>query len=106
MLKDGPEAYIYCMLIRIVKLTIKPETVNNFIDAFELRKNMISNFEGCSGVELLRDINQPNIFFTYSKWQNEGALEKYRQSELFKATWDEVKPMFNDRPEAWSVENL
>ena len=85
-------------------MTFQPDKVNDFLQAFELRKERIGNFEGCSGVELLRDINQPNIFFTYSKWQNASALEKYRQSELFQTTWDEVKPLFNGKPEAWSVE--
>jgi len=72
--------------------------------AFEARKELIGNFEGCGGVDLLRDIHQPHIFFTYSKWQNEAALEKYRQSELFQSTWQQVKKLFNGKPEAWSVE--
>ncbi len=94
------------MLIRIVKMTFKPENVDDFIHAFEARKELIAGFEGCSGVDLLRDINQTNIFFTYSHWQNESALEKYRQSELFQTTWDLVKQLFNDKPEAWSVEKV
>ena len=85
-------------------MTFQPERVNDFLEAFESRKERIANFEGCSGVDLLRDINQTNIFFTYSKWENEAALEKYRQSELFQSTWDEVKKMFSGKPEAWSVE--
>ena len=86
-------------------MTFQPEKVNDFINAFESKKDLIGNFEGCAGVELLRDIQQPNVFFTYSKWQSEDALEKYRQSPLFQATWDEVKKWFSDKPEAWSLEN-
>ena len=85
-------------------MTFQPDKVTDFLQAFESRKERIANFEGCSGVDLLRDINQTNIFFTYSKWQNEAALEKYRESELFQSTWDEVKKMFSGKPEAWSVE--
>ncbi len=85
-------------------MTFQPEKVNDFIGAFNSRKDLIGNFEGCSGVELLRDMNQPNIFFTYSNWQNQQALEKYRQSQLFKTTWNEVKKWFNGKPEAWSLE--
>ena len=105
-LKSFNQGYIYPMLIRIVKMTFLSEKVNEFITAFESRKDLIGNFEGCSGVELLRDIQQPNIFFTYSKWQNEQALEKYRQSQLFQSTWEEVKKWFNDKPEAWSLESV
>ena len=87
-------------------MTFQPEKVNEFISAFDSRKDLIGSFEGCSGVELLRDIQQPNIFFTYSKWQNEQALEKYRQSQLFQSTWEEVKKWFIDKPEAWSLETV
>jgi autoinducer 2-degrading protein len=94
------------MLIRIVKLTFRPEKANDFIAAFELRKGLIASFKGCSGVELLRDIDHTNIFFTYSKWADKAALEEYRKSELFNTTWDEVKQLFNGKPEAWSVEQI
>ena len=94
------------MLLRIVKMTFEPAKVADFMNAFEARKNLIANFEGCSGVDLLRDINQPNVFFTYSKWQNEEALENYRRSELFQSTWKEVKQWFCDKPDAWSVQKV
>ena len=94
------------MLIRIVKMTFDPKKTNDFIKAFEARKDLIGNFEGCTGVELLRDMQQGNVFFTYSKWQSEAALEKYRQSELFISTWDEVKKWFSGKPEAWSLEAI
>ena len=94
------------MLIRIVKMTFQPGKEDDFIQAFTQRKHLIGNFEGCSGVDLLRDIQNPNVFFTYSTWQNEQALEKYRKSELFQSTWDEVKKWFGGKPEAWSVASL
>ena len=91
------------MLIRIVKMTFSPDKTGDFITEFNKRKHFIASFEGCEGVELLRDISNPNIFFTYSKWQNEEFLEKYRQSELFGNVWRLVKQWFDDKPEAWSV---
>lgn len=91
------------MLIRIVKMTFAPEKTGDFIKTFNERKAMIASFEGCSGVELLRDLNNPNIFFTYSRWNNADSLEKYRQSELFTTVWDTVKQWFAGKPEAWSV---
>lgn len=87
-------------------MTFKPESVDRFMGVFGERKQLIGNFEGCNGVELLRDINNPNIFFTYSKWDTPEHLENYRVSELFTTTWAMVKPHFADKPEAWSVENI
>ena len=45
-------------------------------------------------------------FFTYSYWVNEDALNNYKYSELFQGIWAVTKPMFNAKPEAWSVDKL
>ena len=94
------------MLIRIVKMTFAPERTGDFTAAFNERKHLIATFEGCHGVELLRDTDSPNIFFTYSKWDTKEHLEAYRQSELFNTTWALVKQWFVAKPEAWSVKQI
>ena len=60
--------------------------------------------EGCSHLELLNDINSPNIYFTYSYWNDETDLNNYRNSELFASVWSKTKILFCAKPEAWSVE--
>ena len=85
------------MIIRIVKMTFRDENIHDFISAFESKRNQISSFEGCLGVELLQDIKRGNTFFTYSTWKDESYLEKYRQSELFNSTWAEVKKWFSHK---------
>ena len=94
------------MLIRIVKMGFNPEKIEDFLKNFEANKYQIRNFEGCRHLELLRDKDNTNRFFTYSYWTDEGALENYRNSQLFKGIWAETKVMFNEKPEAWSVESL
>ncbi len=94
------------MLVRIVKMIFKPELTEQFQTIFNSRKHLIAASPGCSGVKLWRDITNPNIFFTYSTWASEDALNNYRASELFQTTWNETKKLFNDKPEAWSVEQL
>lgn len=91
------------MINRIVKLTFRPEAVNQFKKIFEDSKNLIAAFEGCDGVTLLQDKVDSRIFFTYSLWQDEEALERYRKSELFKNTWKQTKALFDKKAEAWSV---
>ena len=39
-------------------------------------------------------------------WESEEDLENYRKSELFTEVWDFTKQLFNDKPEAWSVDKL
>ena len=91
------------MLVRIVKLTFKTENISSFEQIFEESKDRIRNFEGCQHLELYQDKNDPHIFFTYSYWKNEKALEQYRNSDFFKDTWSKTKELFDRKPQAWSV---
>ena len=91
------------MIIRIVKMTFSPEKVDDFLKVFEASKSKIRNFEDCTHLDLLQDINDPSIFFTYSIWQSEEHLNKYRDSELFSTTWAKTKILFAAKPEAWTV---
>ena len=91
------------MLIRIVKLTFKQENISSFEAIFEETKDKIINFKGCSRLELYQDMQNPNIFFTYSHWESEAALDRYRSSDFFKTVWSKTKTLFQDKPQAWSV---
>jgi heme-degrading monooxygenase HmoA len=92
------------MIKRIVKLTFQPEQTADFQAIFESSKALIRSFPGCTHLELWRDKNQPEVFFTYSYWEDENALDRYRHSDLFKRTWAKTKVLFGDKPKAWSVE--
>lgn len=87
-------------------MSFEPAKIEEFLAHFESNKKDIRNFEGCQLLELYRDKFQTNIFFTYSFWDKEELLEKYRQSDLFKTVWLQTKSLFNAKPEAWSVEKL
>lgn len=94
------------MLVRIVKMGFYKQNIEIFLENFNTNKSKIRAFEGCSFLELYRDKNDPNIFFTYSYWESENTLENYRKSELFNTVWSKVKPLFSIKPEAWSVDKL
>ncbi|MEC8832541.1 MAG: antibiotic biosynthesis monooxygenase family protein [Bacteroidota bacterium] len=94
------------MLIRIVKLTFKPENIASFEQIFEASKSGILAFEGCNMVELYQDIKNSNIFFTYSFWDTESHLNNYRNSDFFQEVWGNSKKLFADKPEAWSVTKI
>lgn len=94
------------MLKRIVKMTFRPDETDVFIGLFESKKSLIRNFDGCKYLELVRDINNPAIFFTISIWDTDNSLQNYRRSDLFKTTWEETKALFSEPAEAWSTESL
>ena len=94
------------MLIRIVRMTFRPEEVPAFLENFEANKSSIRDFPGCQHLELWQDENQKNIFMTYSHWDSSEALENYRQSELFRTTWAATKVLFSAKPVAFSAGQL
>lgn len=83
-----------------------PEKVETFLSDFEAIKSKVRGFKGCLFLELYRDKNNTNQFFTYSYWEDEQALQNYRDSDLFKGVWKNTKQYFNQKPEAWSVDKL
>lgn len=94
------------MFIRIVKMSFHPQNIPAFLENFELMKDKIRNAPGNRLLELYQDKNNPEVFFTYSYWEQESDLENYRNSELFYDVWQFTKKLFNDKPEAWSVDKL
>lgn len=94
------------MLVRIVKMGFQEDKIEEFLSNFNQNKEKIRSFEGCNFLELYRDKNNTNRFFTYSYWESEEYLEKYRGSDLFQKVWANTKVFFNEKPEAWSVDKL
>lgn len=93
------------MITRLVKLHFHPEKINDFLSFFDTVNQVVNNFEGCLGMRLTQDIHRPEIVFTISHWETEEALNNYRDSEAFGNIWRTIKPMFEEKTEAWSVEN-
>jgi quinol monooxygenase YgiN len=92
------------MIVRIVKMTFRPQEVRRFQEHFAQWKSHIRAARGCQHLELLHDVNDPRIFFTYSHWEHPSHLEQYRDSELFAAVWPQVKAWFEEPAEAWSLD--
>ena len=65
------------MFVRIVKMRFHEDKIEAFLSNFEAVKQHIRNFEGNQFLELYQDKNDQRIFFTYSYWENEQALENY-----------------------------
>jgi quinol monooxygenase YgiN len=94
------------MITRIVKLTIRTHEIEKFTTLFSNYKSEITNFKGCINVELFQQDNNGSVFFTYSKWDSLKAIEEYRSSITFKTIWSSVKPLFSEKAQAWSLEQI
>lgn len=94
------------MIIRIVKLKFHTEKVEKFLDLFDSVVTKVNSFPGCQQMYMVRSIQDPTLFFTYSHWNDEKALSTYKDSDLFKSIWPTIKPWFSDKAEAWSTEKI
>ena len=94
------------MLLRIVRMEFQEDKVQNFLDLFQQIKSTIRTFEGCSHLELKRDLRKPNVFYTVSKWEDNKYLEMYRDSEFFEDTWSKTKILFAATPKAYSLVDI
>ncbi len=90
------------MVIRIVRITLRPEAVEDFLVLFDAAAPKIRAFDGCRHLELWRETGLAHVMTSYSHWTQPIALDRYRQSVLFKETWAKAKPLFGARPEATS----
>ncbi|GAB4375817.1 MAG: putative quinol monooxygenase [Salibacteraceae bacterium] len=94
------------MITRIVKMTFEERHTAHFWAVMNEVHDKILATKGCRELRVFHAVQQPEIVFTISSWNNVDDLENYRKSELFKQTWSTVKPLFKSKAEAWTlVEN-
>ncbi len=94
------------MIVRIVRMKVSESDVSVFQRYFNESFSKIRSFPGCNDLALYTDINEPGMVITFSRWDDEAALNIYRDSIVFKETWNKVKPLFIAKPEAFSMAEL
>ena len=90
------------MLLRTVRMTFRPDRLDDFLTLFEEARPRISAAPGCRHLELWQDERFPNVLTTFSHWEDAEALEAYRHSPLFRETWARTTPLFAGAPVAYS----
>lgn len=94
------------MIIRIVRMHFSEAGVEEFLEIFDHNKEAIRNFQGCTHLQLLKDVDDPLCYTTLSHWDKQESLDLYRQSELFGKVWGRVKTLFSERSQAFSLEKF
>jgi quinol monooxygenase YgiN len=94
------------MLIRLVRMRFRPDAVDTFLALYERASPTIQRQPGCRSVQLVRQIDDPAAFATWSVWDDAAALDAYRTSDFFRSFWPEVKALFRGAAEAVSFETI
>ena len=90
------------MLLRTVRMTFRPDRLDDFLAVFREARPRIAAAPGCRHLELWEDARFPNVMTTFSRWDDEAALDAYRRSEVFTSTWARTYPLFAAAPVAHS----
>ena len=91
------------MIIRIVRMHFTEAGVEEFLEIFNANKIAIRNFDGCTHLQLLKEVGHEFVYTTLSHWKDVESLERYRKSELFASVWGTVKTLFAERSQAFSL---
>ena len=91
------------MLIRIVRMTFRPEEEPAFLALFRATEQRIRQQSGCRLLELWQDADHAATYCTHSHWDDAAALNTYRKSALFGEVWPATKRLFAAPPVAFSV---
>lgn len=91
------------MITRIVKLTFREDFLEEAFDILRENEDGIRNYDGCTSLEILKDVHNKRVVMTYSLWTSETHLNHYRNSDFFKGIWARLKAGFDDRAQAWSL---
>ena len=94
------------MIVRIVRMKVSESDVSVFQRYFNNSFSDIRSFPGCNELALYTDVNDKGVVITFSRWESEAHLNDYRDSDVFKSTWEHVKPLFIAKPEAFSMTEL
>jgi len=94
------------MIVRIVRMTFRPEEIQAFHEIFDSSKQKIRAFPGCQHLELHQDPADPRVRYTYSHWRSQDDLNAYRHSELFGQVWPRTKALFAEKPLAYSLQHM
>ena len=84
----------------------RPESLSDFLQLFDEVKQHIRNFPGCEELKLMQDAANPCVVYTYSRWNSEEALNRYRDSDFFATTWKKTKVLFAEKAQAFSLYQL
>ena len=82
------------MLVRLVQMQMREDALAAFLDLFERTAPRIRAVPGCRRLDLWQDADDPTRVATHSHWDDDDALDAYRRSDLFRATWAETKTYF------------
>jgi heme-degrading monooxygenase HmoA len=69
-------------IVRLIYVTVKGDQVKEAVNLWkEHCAPLMIKQPGCLSEKLLECVDAPNEFISYSEWENQESIDKYRKSE-------------------------
>lgn len=94
------------MITRIVKVKLKQERLDSFKNYMEEFVKNARSFKNNHHVDFFKDMEDPLQFHIYTIWKTEGALNKFRSSDINKEFKENLLQWGASDYLAWTVENM
>jgi len=94
------------MIIRVVKLSFDKSNLPEAIQKLEAIAPVVRSMNGCRNLEIGFRLKDRGVVFTYSHWDSVDHLNDYRDSSTFRDFWDDIKSLFSNPAEAYSLEPI
>jgi autoinducer 2-degrading protein len=77
------------MLVNIVKVRVKPEQRERFLEAIEVDCIGSNQEPGCARFDVTQDNNDANVYYFYEVYEDQTAIDAHRATPHY-ATWRAV----------------
>lgn len=95
------------MLVLQVSVQVKPEHVAEFLKVVRYDAEHSEKDEsGCLRFDVIQDRDDPNRFYFYEIYRDDGALQAHRETPHFKRYSEKVQPWLAAPPERRFGKNL
>ena len=69
-------------IVRLISVAVKPDQVSNAVKLWkEHCAPLMIKQPGCLSEKLLECVDAPGEFVSYSEWDNQASIDKYRASD-------------------------
>ena len=95
------------MVVLYVTVQVKPECVAEYLELIRHDAEHSEKDEpGCMRFDVIQDLEDPNRFYYYEVYRDEGALEAHRQTPHFKQYAEKSPALLAALPERRFGKNL
>lgn len=73
------------MIVVVSRIRVVGGSADALAEQYRRRSRLVESEPGCLGVEILRNLEQPDEFVVYTRWCELADYERYRDTPAYRA---------------------